>query len=104
MPELAGRRDLTATGAGYTLQLIPQTTLYDAQRATGAVQVANAEITLPLGSPAAAPKEQSGAGGRASQGAEGKSTKTCKTAKRKARAKGKHKAKKRCKKGKRKKR
>jgi ABC-2 type transport system ATP-binding protein len=83
-----------ATGAGYTLQLIPQTTLYDAQRATGAVQVANAEITLPLGSPAAAPGEQSG-GGSATQGTEPKKAKKCRKAKRKA--------KKRCKKRKRKK-
>jgi ABC-2 type transport system ATP-binding protein len=88
-----------ATGAGYTLQLIPQTTLYDAQRATGAVQVANAEITLPLGSPAATPIEPSESGGHATQGT-AKKAKRCKKAKRKNKAKAKRKPKKRCKKGK----
>ena len=37
-----------STGAGYELQLIPQTTLYDAQRATGVVNIDNARIELPL--------------------------------------------------------
>ena len=40
------------TAAGYELQLIPQTTMYDAQRATGVVQVESAKIELPLTAPA----------------------------------------------------
>jgi len=36
------------TAAGYTLQLIPQTSVYDLQRATGVVDVAQARIQIPL--------------------------------------------------------
>jgi ABC-2 type transport system ATP-binding protein len=40
------------TADGYELQLIPQTTLYDAQRATGLVTVESARIDVPLSAPA----------------------------------------------------
>jgi ABC-2 type transport system ATP-binding protein len=43
-----------STAAGYELQLIPQTTMYDAQRATGAVTIENARIALPLTEPVSA--------------------------------------------------
>ena len=36
------------TAAGYTLQLIPQTSVYDLQRATGVVDVAQARVQIPL--------------------------------------------------------
>lgn len=36
------------TAAGYTLQLIPQTSVYDLQRATGVVDVIKARISVPL--------------------------------------------------------
>ena len=36
------------TAAGYTLQLIPQTSVYDLQRATGVVDVARAQISVPV--------------------------------------------------------
>ena len=39
------------TSAGYELELIPQTTMYDAQRATGVVQVDSAQIEIPLAAP-----------------------------------------------------
>jgi Ca2+-binding RTX toxin-like protein len=37
-----------STSAGYQLQIIPQTTVYEAQRATGAVEITDAAIELPL--------------------------------------------------------
>ena len=37
-----------STAAGYTLQLIPQTSVYDLQRATGVVDVIRAQISLPV--------------------------------------------------------
>jgi len=40
-----------ATGAGYELQLVPQTSLYDLQRAAGLVNVQRAEVTVPLSAP-----------------------------------------------------
>jgi ABC-2 type transport system ATP-binding protein len=40
-----------ASADGYELQLIPQTTLYDLQRATGLVEVQSAEVTVPLSAP-----------------------------------------------------
>ena len=42
------------TADGYELQLIPQTTMYDAQRATGLVDVASVEVEIPLAAPVAA--------------------------------------------------
>jgi ABC-2 type transport system ATP-binding protein len=41
-------------GGGYTLQLIPSSTLYDMQRATGAVNFSSIGVSLPLGEPAQA--------------------------------------------------
>jgi ABC-2 type transport system ATP-binding protein len=41
------------TADGYTLQLVPQTSVYDFQRATGAVEIASARIELPLVEPVA---------------------------------------------------
>jgi ABC-2 type transport system ATP-binding protein len=43
-----------STASGYTLQLVPQTSVYDLQRATGAVEIARAAIELPLVEPAGA--------------------------------------------------
>ena len=40
-----------STAAGYELQLIPQTTLYDAQRATGAVDLKSVKVSIPLTAP-----------------------------------------------------
>ena len=37
-----------STAAGYDLQLIPQTTLYDAQRATGSVDLKSVKVSIPL--------------------------------------------------------
>jgi ABC-2 type transport system ATP-binding protein len=39
------------TAAGYELQLVGQTSLYDLQRATGVVNVRKAEVTVPLSAP-----------------------------------------------------
>lgn len=38
-------------GGGYTLQLIPSSTLYDMQRATGAVTFSSIGVSLPVGEP-----------------------------------------------------
>jgi Ca2+-binding RTX toxin-like protein len=40
-----------STDAGYELQIIPQTNVYDFQRATGLVQISSADIELPLVEP-----------------------------------------------------
>jgi ABC-2 type transport system ATP-binding protein len=37
-----------STGAGYELQLVPHTSVYDFQRATGVVDIRHAEVELPL--------------------------------------------------------
>ncbi len=46
-----------STAAGYKLQLFPQTTMYDAQRATGAVNVTDARIELPVTEPVPIPQQ-----------------------------------------------
>ncbi|MGH2957634.1 MAG: alpha/beta hydrolase family protein [Solirubrobacterales bacterium] len=38
-----------STAAGYSLQIVPQTTVYDGQRAAGQVDFRSIEITLPVG-------------------------------------------------------
>lgn len=54
------RRELTlpleriasrSTGEGYTLQIVPQTNVYDVQRATGAVTIERARVALPVARP-----------------------------------------------------
>jgi ABC-2 type transport system ATP-binding protein len=42
-------------GGGYTLQLTPSSSLFDMQRATGAVTFNSIDVTMPLGDPVAAP-------------------------------------------------
>ena len=74
-----------ATGAGYELQLVPQTSLYDLQRAAGLVNVRRAEVTVPLSAPvsgggalpATVPSE-------ASDGGRKGAARKCKRAKKKA--------------------
>jgi ABC-2 type transport system ATP-binding protein len=81
---------------GYALQLIPQTSVYDLQRAAGLVEVQSAEVTLPLSAPVGAPIP-AGAGAQPAGAAplRGKAARTkCKRAKKR----GKAAAKKRCKK------
>jgi ABC-2 type transport system ATP-binding protein len=81
------------TAEGYELQLIPQTTLYDAQRATGVVTVESARIEVPLSAPV-----QSAAAPAPPQGAPGKAKKKCRKGKKRKRGKcvkGKRKRKKR---------
>ena len=39
------------TAAGYTLQLIPQTSVYDLQRATGVVDLKSVKVSIPLTAP-----------------------------------------------------
>ena len=43
-----------ASGAGYELQIVGQSNLFDAQRATGAVQISGLEVTLPVTEPVVA--------------------------------------------------
>ena len=64
------------TAAGYKLQLIPQTTLYDLQRAVGAVQVETATIELPLAEPVTVGSEQNAQPGGTAGPAADKQTKT----------------------------
>jgi ABC-2 type transport system ATP-binding protein len=100
-----------AGGAGYELQLIPQTNVYDLQRALGLVQVQSAEVTLPLSAPVtgqAAPAPGApapvGAGGAPAPGqpaagatkrAKKRAGRKCKRAKKRAGAKKRADAKKR---------
>ena len=82
------------TGAGYELQLVGQTSLYDLQRAAGVVNVQRAEISVPLSAPVTAgplPTPTTGGGtasggGAASGNRKGASSKSkkCKRAKKKA--------------------
>jgi ABC-2 type transport system ATP-binding protein len=50
---VAGR---APAGGGYTLQLTASSTLYDLQRSTGAVNLSNVAVTMPLGDPVSAPQ------------------------------------------------
>ncbi len=68
------------TAAGYELQLVPQTSLYDFQRAAGVVNVQSADVTVPLSTPVTA--GQSLPATAPSDGERGKAEK-CKRAKRK---------------------
>ena len=64
-----------ASAQGYELQLIPQSSIYDLQRAAGAVQVESAEVTVPLTAPvgaAAAPSPTAGGSARAERKKKGK--------------------------------
>ena len=45
-----------ATAAGYTLQLTPQTSLYDVQRATGTIDFSSIDVALPLTEPVVEPE------------------------------------------------
>ncbi|MGH2923647.1 MAG: CocE/NonD family hydrolase [Solirubrobacterales bacterium] len=83
------------TAAGYELQLVGQTSLYDLQRAVGVVNVQRAEVSVPLSVPVIggqppAPAPATGAGGAA--GGDGKGTaskqRKCKRAKKKKAGRG----------------
>jgi ABC-2 type transport system ATP-binding protein len=45
-----------ATAAGYRLEVSPQSTVYDVQRAAGAIRFESVEVTLPLAAPVTEPE------------------------------------------------
>jgi ABC-2 type transport system ATP-binding protein len=73
-----------ATAAGYELQLVPQTSLYDFQRGTGVVDVRSAEVTVPLSAPVTSGQEPPATVPEGAGDGERRSSRSCKLAKKKA--------------------